>query len=209
MASQFEYDMHFDYISFYNQNATRVAEQYESVAFETVHRDLLEFLPSPPASALDIGAGSGRDANWLSKSGFNVVAVEPSENLRTIAARLYLSQRIVWLDDRLPGLHKLTNFRAFDLILCSAVWMHLSRHEQILSMRRLSTLSAGHGRVCITFRSIAHEEIPLNEIVPEEVIEDARLVGFKMLNQGTSSDYRNREGIIWHSIVFQNTGDNE
>jgi protein-L-isoaspartate O-methyltransferase len=39
-------------------------------------------LPAPPARVLDVGAGSGRDAAWLTSLGLEVVAVEPSVALR-------------------------------------------------------------------------------------------------------------------------------
>ena len=41
--------------------------------------------PSRNPVACDIGAGSGRDANWLASNGWEVVAVEPS-TLRDRAA---------------------------------------------------------------------------------------------------------------------------
>lgn len=209
MSSQLEDNTNFDFVSFYDQNAALLAEQYEAISIEAVHGDLLEFLPPLPARALDVGAGSGRDANWLAARGFQVVAVEPSEELRNIAVRLHPSPLINWLDDRLPSLEKLPAYSAFNLILCSAVWMHLSRQEQQLAMRRLSALISSNGRICITFRSIADEKIPLYEVVAGEVIGDAKLVGFELLKQTTSPDWRNRENIVWHSLIFQNGGDQQ
>ena len=52
--------------------------------------------------ACDIGAGSGRDANWLSEHGWDVVAVEPSA-LRPLAKETSHS-RVTWVDDSLPDL---------------------------------------------------------------------------------------------------------
>ena len=42
----------------------------------------VNLLPRPPGRALDVGAGTGRDAAWLARLGFQVVAVEPSGVLR-------------------------------------------------------------------------------------------------------------------------------
>jgi len=69
-------------VNWYDQNAEAVSEQYESVSPQDVHSWLVDLLPKPAASALDVGAGSGRDAAWLSSLGFDVVAVEPSKNMR-------------------------------------------------------------------------------------------------------------------------------
>jgi ubiquinone/menaquinone biosynthesis C-methylase UbiE len=50
---------------FYNNNATKLAQQYLSKTFDEVHKSWSKFLPSiisnPNARILDLGAGSGRD----------------------------------------------------------------------------------------------------------------------------------------------------
>lgn len=38
--------------------------------------------PKPDAPALDVGAGSGRDAAWLCDLGYEVVTVEPARGMR-------------------------------------------------------------------------------------------------------------------------------
>ncbi|MGQ3357308.1 MAG: class I SAM-dependent methyltransferase, partial [Phreatobacter sp.] len=65
----------------YAEEAENLARQYESVTFEEVHAPLLHLLPLS-GRALDIGAGSGRDAAALAARGFAVTAVEPTAELR-------------------------------------------------------------------------------------------------------------------------------
>jgi protein-L-isoaspartate O-methyltransferase len=84
-------------IPHYEQNAPQLVTQYESLAFEDVHAALLELLPEPGATILDIGAGSGRDAAWFASHGCDVVAVEPSDAMRTHGSGLHQSARIHWL----------------------------------------------------------------------------------------------------------------
>jgi protein-L-isoaspartate O-methyltransferase len=72
-------------ILYYEQHAISLVRQYESLAFEEVHASLLDLLPAPGSTILDIGAGSGRDAAWFAARGDYVVAVEPSEAMRTHA----------------------------------------------------------------------------------------------------------------------------
>jgi hypothetical protein len=54
--------------------------------------------------ALDVGAGSGRDAAWLDSLEHDVVAVEPAAGMRREGALRHPEARIRWLDDRLPDL---------------------------------------------------------------------------------------------------------
>ena len=108
-------------------------------------------LPSEPGFACDIGAGSGRDANWLAANGWEVVAVEPSA-LRDRAAR-DSHQRVVWMNDALPDLRNLRALgRRFDLILLSAVWMHVAPKDRERAFRILSDLLGPSGLLVITLR---------------------------------------------------------
>ena len=61
-------------------------------------------MPAAPALVLDVGAGSGRDAAWLTRLGHDVVAVEPSPAMRAEAERRHADQRIRWIADSLPGM---------------------------------------------------------------------------------------------------------
>ena len=70
-----------DNISYYSKHAERLTAQYNSVSFEQVHEDWLEEIPQQ-GLALDIGAGSGRDARYLASRGLSVVAVEPAGGIR-------------------------------------------------------------------------------------------------------------------------------
>ena len=115
-----------DAVCWYDQNISVVSPRYESVAAETVHRWLVDLLPNAPALVLDVGAGTGRDAAWLASRGLEVIAVEPSGAMRAEAQRLHPSQSIQWIADSLPSLnHVLRLGLSFDMILLSAVWMHV------------------------------------------------------------------------------------
>jgi len=64
-----------DAIRWYDRNVSDVSRRYESVAAETVHGWLVDLLPNAPALVLDVGAGTGRDADWLALRGLEVIAL--------------------------------------------------------------------------------------------------------------------------------------
>jgi len=105
-------------VNFYENNASSLAQRYESVESPVVHLFQLAF--ADKARVLDIGCGSGRDLASLSAKGYDAYGLEPSSGLRaaTLASHPELIGRIT--DAALPGLG--TPFGgAFDGILCSAV----------------------------------------------------------------------------------------
>jgi len=69
-------------------------ERWDELArCEPIHPDLIAALPAGAATAIDVGAGSGRLTGHLAKVAGEVIAVEPSAGLRAILTR------------RLPGVH--------------------------------------------------------------------------------------------------------
>ena len=93
-----------DAVAWYDQNVDSAVARHESLAPEKVNAWLADVLPKQPALVLDVGAGSGRDAAWLASRGHEVIAVEPSEQMRIRGLGLHRADKIRWVNDRLPGL---------------------------------------------------------------------------------------------------------
>ena len=82
----------------YNVHAKELSAQYQAVSSEFLHRRwVADSLPATPGFACDIGAGSGRDANWLAEKGWDVIAVDPSRGMRELAIPKSHSN-VTWLD---------------------------------------------------------------------------------------------------------------
>lgn len=71
-----------DHVAPYDRAAETRAAEYDRLDPAAMYKPLLPFLPATGSDVLDIGAGSGRDAQWLAAQGYRVVAVEPSAGLR-------------------------------------------------------------------------------------------------------------------------------
>ena len=67
-----------DTITPYNRAFREFSASYEAIGFADIHKGAIPFLSATPGLALDIGAGSGRDAAWFAARGWDVVAVEPA-----------------------------------------------------------------------------------------------------------------------------------
>ena len=194
-------------IKWYDEHAGKLANQYEQVDFEQVHGWLIDFLPPSNADAqlLDIGAGSGRDAFWLAASGYEVVAVEPAQALREEAQQLHPHARLHWVADSLPELaevHRLA--RNFDLVLLSAVWMHVPPEERNYAFRQLLSLLKPGGVLAITLR-LGEPDIErgMHAVSSEEFRQLAAEHEVVVEHISHSPDALGREGVSWAEVLIR------
>jgi SAM-dependent methyltransferase len=128
-------------------------ERSEAVSSDAMLGPFVDLLPPLPARILDVGAGTGRDAVWLTKRGYHVTAVEPVAALRDVAMRLHSADPIDWRDGAMPELAiSPIPTEGFDMVLLSAVWQHLDDTDRALAMARIADLTAIGGLVLISLR---------------------------------------------------------
>lgn len=188
--------------AYYDRNAAVFAARYDSVSFDAVHPLLSRHL-SASGRALDIGAGSGRDARAMADRGLNVTAVEPSDALRAIGEAN--SHGIRWIDDRLPRLARLGGAgEKYDFILCSAVIMLVAPADlstAFISMARLlgegcklglNLREPGAGEPAELF--FAHTDA--------DILATARAAGLACIDRGEAGDAIGRSAYRWRSFVF-------
>ncbi|WP_457030124.1 class I SAM-dependent methyltransferase [Kitasatospora sp. P5_F3] len=183
----------------YGEAADMLVEQYESVSFAEVHRDVLHLFPDRSSAILDIGAGSGRDAAALAGQGHVVVAAEPTAELRALGQQIHDDRDIEWVDDALPEMRMLRGRgRRFDLILLTAVWMHLDELQRSSAMRSIAELLAAEGRVVLSLR---HGPVPAGrrmfDVTAHETIELARGHGLSLVHHSEREDPHARRGVRW------------
>ncbi len=194
-----------DPIAWYDANAELASDRYESVTFERIHGWLADLLPKPPAAILDVGAGSGRDAAHLSTMGYDVVAVEPSARMRALARARHDDPKINWRDDRLPALKDtFSTGLSFDVILVSAVWMHLAPTEHPRAFRKLITLLKPGGLLAITLREGPDDDIRgFHPVTVDELRRLATDHGAYVARESTEADQMGRGDVRWRQIAIR------
>src|SRR6266851_223881 len=186
----------------YAEEAPDLLQRYESISFADTHRAVMHLIPNDPCRALDIGAGTGRDAAGFAAMGHRVVAVEPTEELRRGAMILHPSPLIEWLDDSLPDLATvLARAEQFDVVMLTAVWMHLDEQQRRRAIPNVAALVRQGGVMIMTLR---HGPVPpgrrMFEVSAEETIGLAQPLGLRcVLNrQANSTDQPN---VTWTRLA--------
>ena len=188
----------------YAEEAPDLLKRYETISFAETHRSVMHLIPKDPCRVLDIGAGTGRDAAGFAELGHRVVAVEPTEEMRRGAIALHPSQLIEWLDDSLPDLAGvLARHEHFDVVMLTAVWMHLDEQQRRRAMPNLAALAREGGAMIMTLR---HGPVPpgrrMFEVSAEETIGLAQPLGFRcVLNQPAELSLR-QPGVTWTRLAF-------
>ena len=128
--------------------------------------------------ALDIGAGTARDAAWFAGIGYQVVAAEPAAGMRRVAVARHGNLGVRWIDDALPGLERTHALGlSFDLILLSPV------------------MTPRNGP--------AAPGMEMHPTSTTEVEGLARSYGLEVLRVAPSPDQGGRPGVTWAAMAMR------
>jgi len=191
----------------YAERADVLIEQWRTISFADRHTPVLPWIPQAPSRIADIGAGIGTDAAGLAALGHTVLAVEPVDAFRDAARALHASPRIEWLDDSLPELVALLARReTFDVVMLSAVWMHLDAPQRDRAMGRVAALLRDGG---VSIMSLRHGPVPAGrrmfEVSADETIRLALARGLRLVRELHTASVQpaNRaNGVTWTRLVF-------
>jgi SAM-dependent methyltransferase len=124
-----------------------LADQFADDAYSSVkgrvrtyvmHRQLLEHLPPPPATVLDVGGGAGHQSFPLAQVGYEVTLLDPSpamlDKARQRLERLpaQARRRVVLVQADGENADEAVNGACFAAVLCHGVLGYLERPEPLL-----------------------------------------------------------------------------
>ena len=109
-------------LQYYNQNAEAFSISTLNVDFSDVQQVFLKVLPKK-AHILDFGCGSGRDAKYFQKHGYQVTAVDGSEKM------CILSSALIGQPVRQMLFYELKDENIYDGIWACASILHLPKDE--------------------------------------------------------------------------------
>jgi SAM-dependent methyltransferase len=189
----------------YGETAAERVKQYESIGFTDVHRDILHLFPVTPSQVIDIGAGTGRDAAAFAERGHSATAVEPTPELRAEAQRLHARWPIIWIDDSLPDLDRVhERGERYDVVMLTAVWMHLDAGLRERAMARVAALVKPGGLMALSLR---HGPVPAGrrmfEVSAQETGELARRHGLATIHESKGPALLGGPAVRWDRLAFR------
>ena len=132
-------------LRYYNKNAKKFTEKTRDVLFSDVQDKFLAKIPNC-GKLLDFGCGSGRDTRYFLSKGYNVTAIDGSEEMCAIASK-YTGQpvqKLLFLD--------FNEVDSYDGIWACASILHLSMKELPIVFKKLSLGLHVTGILYISFK---------------------------------------------------------
>lgn len=132
-------------LDYYNKNVANYYKQTASVDFADTQNQFLHLLPKK-ALILDFGCGSGRDSLAFLKQGYNVEAIDGSEEMCKIASQ------ITGISVRKMLFQELNENEKYDGIWACSSILHLTIEELRLVMNKMSDSLKPGGIIYTSFK---------------------------------------------------------
>ena len=194
----------------YNKTAEKLSDVYNSLNISKINPGLEDRLPVSSdqnrLKALDLGCGTGHAAHWLAEEkGFDVVAIDGAANMIKVAQEKKSHSRIRYMVDLLP---EVDNVKAlgekFDVILLSAVWMHLDIPERKQMVDAIAALANKGALIYITLRHGENPpDRPMFSTSADELKVLAHACGMAFEHLGCNDDKQGRGNVSWEQVALR------
>lgn len=132
-------------LSYYNENADTFVAGTQNADMSQQYGFFLKYL-APGGRLLDLGCGSGRDSAYFSSLGFQVTAVDGSEELCKRVRQNYA------IDAQCLRFEELSYAGEFDAIWACASLLHVSKENMPQVMQRVSAALKPDGILYASFK---------------------------------------------------------
>ena len=140
-------------LKYYDENAVEFANQTVSIDMRDLYELFINQLPLKDTQCiLDVGCGSGRDANYFAKQGYDVTAMDASAELIQWAQRHHMSSRISWVHLDFSSIEKQAWENKFTGIWSCASLLHVPFFELPFIINSLLDTLTDDGVMYLSFK---------------------------------------------------------
>ena len=196
-------------LNFYETDYKNLSFRYENADVNEIQELLLATFDEK-TNLLEIGCGSGRDASFMTKKGFDVIAIDGFKNMIDEAKKIHPELSNKLFHKTLPN--DLQFDIKFDGIYSIATLMHLSKGDLEKTILKIYDLLNSSAKFLMSI-SLFRDDIDENGFDKngryflilsfEKWINILKNTGFKILETKTNKDGLDRTGIEWLTMVVQ------
>lgn len=187
---------------YYEINAKRYTEETFSVDMSEQYERFLPLLKAQ-AGILDVGSGSGRDACYFQKKGYQVTALEPSKNLCREIRKVFPG-KIVCSD--IQSYHP---DQCFDGIWACASFLHLQEKEVLGFFEKINLYLNDNGIMYLSGKNgISTGQakdgryfLEFTEQLVEKILTTNRQL--KLVELWYTEDASGRKGFRWLNVILK------
>ena len=140
-------------LNYYDENAVEFACQTVSIDMHDLYALFISQLPQRDTQCiLDVGCGSGRDANYFAKQGYEVTAIDASAELIQWAEQHHMSSRITWVHLDFSSIEKQAWENKFTGIWACASLLHVPFLELPFVIESLLETLTDDGVMYLSFK---------------------------------------------------------
>lgn len=139
-------------LDYYNQNADSFIEGTQNADMTEQYLFFLKYL-SPGCKLLDLGCGSGRDSAYFSSLGFQVTAIDGSEELCKRVRENYL------IDALCISFEDISFAAEFDAVWACASLLHVKKADMPKVMSKVSAALKPGGVLYASFKYGSEERV--------------------------------------------------
>lgn len=188
-------------IDYYNKHAEEFTASTFEVDMESLYQPFLAELPEG-ARILDVGCGSGRDTLAFKKKGYQVDAIDYSEELVKKASRL------TGIPIKLKSFYEVDDYEAYDGIWACASLLHCERNCLAEVIGKLLSALKPHGVIYMSFKhgDLDREKdgrhfTDLNEHQAEELLNQFKSIS--LVQRWITIDKRLDRTEEWLNIILK------
>ena len=189
-------------LSYYNKNTSSFVESTQSVQMIEAWSRFTAQLP-PSSIILDFGCGSGRDTKYFLEHGYQVEAIDGSEELCKVASAY------TGITVKKQLFTELSEVQKYDAIWACSSILHASSDELVIIIKKIWTALKDNGIFYTSFKYGNFEGIrngryftDLTEASFEDLINEVS--GLEIIEEWITSDVRpGREEEKWLNVILK------
>lgn len=191
-------------IEYYNNHAEEYCIETKDADISYCYEKFRQYV-KPRGSILDVGCGSGRDSKRFMEDGYQVEAIDASEEMCRYAGK-YIGRQI-----KCRKVEDITYKEEFDGIWACASLLHVGKEGMRDVIEKLCRALKENGELYVSFKLGSGERFTdgrfFNDYMEEEIIETfTKLKGLEIKECFVTEDVRKERGKkYWINIVAVRT----